>query len=152
MSQAARCGGGWREVVLVRRDCAERFVAMMQTISSGVTEPGIHTYGLGFRKTRLVDWEDLVLDSTHLRACSGRTTKASSDGKTGSSPTIFRFVADICCTVPLATGKTSAICAMLSRPGVSGHTLNLSLEHVDDDALSVVFRQRRGIRAVHRRL
>ncbi len=134
----ARCGGGWREVVLVRRDCAERFVAMMQAISSGVTEPGIHTYGLGFRKTRLVDWEDLVLDSTTtrlLRQDYESFFRREAWFKSNHLP----FRRGYLLHGAPGNGKTSAICAMLSRPGVSGHTLNLSLEHVDDDALSVVF-------------
>ncbi len=134
----AQSQGSWREVVVVRRDYAEQLITLVQAVSGGDADPGVLTYGQGFRKIRPVSWENLVLDANIarlLRHDYENFFRREAWFKANHLP----FRRGYLLHGPPGNGKTSAVCAMLSRPGVTGHTLNLSLEQVADNDLSGLF-------------
>jgi hypothetical protein len=137
---ATRPEGQWREVVLVRKDELNALLALFQDAEQNAWQPGIRFLGGDMETVAACRWEDLILDPLVvrlLRADFESFFYRESWFREKNLP----FRRGYLLYGPPGNGKTSAIRAMLSRPGIIGHTMNLFSEHLDDDDLTRLFRQ-----------
>lgn len=130
--------GGWREVVLTRRDSAQNFLNLIQEANTTVRQPSLYIHQSGVRKVRPTRWEDLVLDSSVVRLLQADYQNFF-QREAWFRQHRLAFRRGYLLYGPPGNGKTSAVRAMLSHPGVTGHTINLFREHTDDDDLSRLF-------------
>ena len=134
----ARYEGEWREIILVRRDSAQAFLMLVQQASLAMMEPSLHCYHAGVRKVRPTQWEDLVLDSCVVRLLQN-DYESFFRREAWFRQNHLAFRRGYLLYGPPGNGKTSAVRAMLTRPGISGYTINLFNKEFDDDDLSRLF-------------
>jgi hypothetical protein len=130
--------GAWREVIIVRKDCVQDCLSLMREVMTLKTGPQLHTLNSGSKSVRFTKWEDLILDPSIVRLLQNdyeNFFKRESWFKQNN----LAFRRGYLLHGPPGNGKTSAVRAMLSHPGVSGYTINLFTEHVDDDQLTSLF-------------
>jgi len=128
----------WREIVLVRRDNAQVFLALMQQAHSACQEPSLHYHHNGVRRVRPTQWEDLVLDPCVVRLLQN-DYESFFQREAWFRENRLAFRRGYLLYGPPGNGKTSAIRAMLSRPEITGHTINLFKQDLDDDDLTCLF-------------
>jgi hypothetical protein len=127
----------WSELVICRQEEASLVAEMIK--ESDVRQNGtFYCTGRGFKKVRSSSWEDLVLDPTVLRLVKDDYESFFSREDWFRSLNL-PFRRGYLFHGPPGNGKTSAIRAMLSRPGMRGLTLNFFSPNVDDDDLEAVF-------------
>jgi hypothetical protein len=128
----------WREIVLVCRDSAQVFLTLMQQAHSACQEPSLHYHHNGVRRVRPTQWEDLVLDPCVVRLLQN-DYESFFQREAWFRENRMAFRRGYLLYGPPGNGKTSAIRAMLSRPEITGHTINLFKQDLDDDDLTCLF-------------
>src|ERR1035441_4004832 len=124
----------WREIVLVCRDSAQVFLTLMQQAHSACQEPRLHYHHNGVRRVRPTQWEDLVLDPCVVRLLQN-DYESFFQREAWFRENRLAFRRGYLLYGPPGNGKTSAIRAMLSRPEITGHTINLFKQDLYDDDL-----------------
>jgi hypothetical protein len=128
----------WREIVLVRRESAQDVLTLVKQATSAILEPSLHFHGNGVRKVRSTQWEDLILDPCVVRLLQA-DYESFFQREAWFKKNHLAFRRGYLLYGPPGNGKTSAICAMLSRPGITGHSINLFQEGLTDDDLTCLF-------------
>ncbi len=130
--------GEWREVMIVRKDCVQDCLALMREVMTWKPGPHLNTLNGDSKGVKLTRWQDLILDPSVVRLLqSDYENFFKREAWFREKNLAFRR--GYLLHGPPGNGKTSAVRAMLSHPGVGGHTINLFREHVDDDQLSALF-------------
>lgn len=130
--------GDWREVVLACRDNVEAVLELAKKARTVIPEPNLHFYGNGVEKVRPAQWKDLVLAPSVERLLQV-DYESFFQREAWFRQNRLAFRRGYLLYGPPGNGKTSAIRAMLSRQGVTGYTINLFKEGLDDDDLTSLF-------------
>ncbi len=135
---AGQSEGEWREVIIVRKDCVRDCLALMREVMTWTPGPHLNSLNSDSKGVKLTRWQDLILDPSVVRLLQNdyeNFFKREAWFKDNN----LAFRRGYLLHGPPGNGKTSAVRAMLSHPGVGGHTIDLFREHVDDEQLSALF-------------
>ena len=130
----------WREVILVRRDAVEAFLAFYRQAEQDTWQPSIRDQNGDVSLVRPCRWDDLVLDPLVVHLLRDDYESFFSRQEWFAQKNL-PFRRGYLLYGPPGNGKTSAIRAMLSRPGVVGHTANLFAEYIGDDDVEKLLRE-----------
>ncbi len=128
-----------KEVTLVRRDSVQGLLSILAAHKIAMSGPKIVIYRDGPVDLTTAEWDDVMMDE--------RATKLLRDDFLSffKRRDWFRekklpFRRGYLLHGPPGNGKTSALRAMLSYPGITGHSIDLMARHMEDSDLRQFFK------------
>jgi hypothetical protein len=136
--EGASGAGEWREVVLLHRQSADEFLKLVKESEEAAHGPTVRDqHGQG-RAVTPTDWDTLVLDKAATRLLRD-DYQSFFEREQWFKKNGLPFRRGYLLYGPPGNGKTSAIKAMLSRPGLTGFSINLFREGIDDGDVTDLF-------------
>ena len=130
--------GEWREIVILAAQDAAAFLRIVEDAFADSQTATVDVLGLGIRSVAATRWDDLVLDAaTHKLLRDDFTSFFEREEWFRANKLPYRR--GYLLHGPPGNGKSSAIRAMLSHPGIHGHTVNLLQRGLDDNDLMAMF-------------
>lgn len=131
-------GTEWQEWTVLRRDSVGALLALLRDCADCNRAPSIQYFGGEKYTVAATCWNDVVMSST-TTALLRRDYETFFRRKAWFRANKLPFRRGYLLHGPPGNGKTSAIRAMLSHRGVSGHAINLIATEMDDNLLQKFF-------------
>jgi len=130
---------GWTETAVLSKEDVPAFMKLMEAASSAQREAVIHFHGAGFISRRAGSWDDVVMGpegETLLR----NDFESFWERREWFQRQRLPYRRGYLLHGPAGNGKSSAIRAMLSRKGLSAHSIHLHLPDISDSDLLHMFK------------
>jgi cell division protease FtsH len=129
---------GWSETAVLSKEDVPAFMKLMEAASSSQRESVIHFQGAGFITRRAGSWDEVVMGpegETLLR----NDFESFWERRAWFQRQRLPYRRGYLLHGPAGNGKSSAIRAMLSRKGLSAHSIHLHLPDISDSDLLKMF-------------
>jgi hypothetical protein len=133
-------GRNQKEVAVVRRDSVEGLFALLEKNRTALHGPRLIHFGDSPLNLAPTTWADVIMDQTASRLLRDDFLSFF-DRREWFRSKRLPFRRGYLLHGPPGNGKTSAIRAMLSYPGVTGYAIDLMAKYIDDQDLRTFFKK-----------